>query len=327
MKAIHVTAHGGPEVLRSVEIDDPAPGPGQLAVRVGAVGINFIDTYLRSGLYPSQTPYVPGSEGAGTVIAVGEGVDEGRVGSRVAWSDAPGSYAEIALVTAARAVPVPDEVADPVAASALLQGLTAHYLLDGSAHPQGPGADSPGDTILVHAGAGGVGLVLTQMAAARGIRVITTVSTDAKEELSRAAGASEVLRYGDHVADTVRELTDGTGVAVAYDGVGADTFEQSLRSTRVRGTVVLFGAASGPVPPFDLQRLNGLGSLTVTRPTLANFVADPDEFAWRSGEVMAAVAQGRVEVRVGNSYALADAEQAHRDLEARATTGSIVLIP
>ncbi|GAA1463940.1 quinone oxidoreductase family protein [Williamsia maris] len=327
MKAIHVTAHGGPEVLRSVDVDDPTPGPGQLAVRVGAVGINFIDTYLRSGLYPSQTPYVPGSEGAGTVVAVGEGVDESRVGSRVAWSDAPGSYAEIALVTAARAVPVPDGVSDPVAASALLQGLTAHYLLDGSAHPQGPTADTPGDTILVHAGAGGVGLVLTQMAAARGIRVITTVSTDAKEELSRTAGASEVLRYGDHVADTVRELTDGAGVAVVYDGVGADTFEQSLRSTRVRGTVVLFGAASGPVPPFDLQRLNGLGSLSVTRPTLANFVSDPDEFAWRSGEVMSAVAQGRVDVRVGNSYALADAEQAHRDLEARATTGSVVLIP
>ncbi len=327
MRAIQVSATGGPEVLRSVDVVEPTPGAAQIAVRVGAIGINFIDTYLRSGLYPTQTPYIPGSEGAGVVVAVGRGVDDSRIGERVAWSDAPSSYAEVVIVAAARAVPVPDGITDSVAASVLLQGMTAHYLLDGSAHPRGVTEDHPGDTILLHAGAGGVGLVLTQMAAARGIRVITTVSTDAKEELSRSAGAWEVLRYSDDVPGAVRDLTDGLGVAVAYDGVGADTFEQSLRSTRVRGTVVLFGAASGPVPPFDLQRLNRLGSLSVTRPTLTNFVADDDEFAWRSSEVMAAVSEGRVKVRVGGGYALADAEQAHRDLEARATWGSVVLIP
>ncbi|MBT0568045.1 quinone oxidoreductase [Williamsia sp. CHRR-6] len=327
MHAIHVTRHGGPEVLEHVEIDDPTPGPGQLLVRVGAAGINFIDTYLRAGRYPSQPPYVPGSEGAGVVVGVGSDVDTDRVGTRVAWCEAPGSYAELVTVPAARAVPVPESVDDPTAASVLLQGLTAHYLLDGSAHPTGPTDGNAGDAILVHAGAGGVGLVLTQLAAARGIRVITTVSTDAKAELSRSAGAETVLRYGPDIAEQVRDLTGGAGVRVTYDGVGADTFEQSLAATATRGTVVLFGAASGPVPPFDLQRLNGLGSLSVTRPTLADFIREPREFIWRTREIMDAVASGALTIRVDHRYRLTEAARAHTDLEARRTAGSLVLEP
>lgn len=321
MRAIHVTRHGGPEVLEVVDVDSPVAGPGELLVDVAAAGVNFIDTYFRSGLYPSTPPYVPGSEGAGTVVAVGEGVSDDRIGTRVAWCEASGSYAQQVTVRADRAVAVPDSVDDATAACVLMQGLTAHYLLDGSAHP------AAGDTVLVHAGAGGVGLMLTQLATSAGIRVITTVSTDAKEDLSRGAGATDVLRYGDDVAEKVRDLTDGAGVAVVYDGVGADTFEQSLRAARIRGTVVVFGAASGPVPPLDVQRLNALGSLHVTRPTLAHFIADADEFAWRTGEVMGAVADGRLSVRVGARYPLAQAAQAHTDLAGRATTGSIVLVP
>ncbi|GAA1903839.1 quinone oxidoreductase family protein [Williamsia serinedens] len=327
MRAVHVTRHGGPEVLETVTVDDPTPGPGEVLVRVGGVGVNFIDTYLRSGYYPSEPAYIPGAEGAGTVVAVGDGVSEPAVGTRVAWCDAPGSYAELAVVPARRTVVVPEGVEDAVAASVLLQGCTAHYLLDGVSHPRG-GDDAGGpDTVLLHAGAGGVGLILTRLATARGVRVITTVSNDEKEQLSREAGAAHVLRYGDDVAERVRELTDGRGVVATYDGVGADTFEQSLAATAIRGTVALFGAASGPVPPFDLQRLNGLGSLFVTRPTLAHYIADTDEFARRTSEVMAAVADGRLPMRVDHRYPLDEASQAHADLEGRKTTGSVALIP
>lgn len=321
MRAIEVARFGGPEVLTPVELPAPEPGPGRLLVRTDAVGVNYIDTYFRTGLYPRELPYIPGSEGTGRVVAVGAGVAGVAVGDRVSWAAADGSYAEQVLVPAAVAVPVPDAVPAEQAASALLQGMTAHYLLN-STYPA-----QPGETVLVHAGAGGVGLLLTQLAAAKDVRVITTVSSDEKEALSRGAGAAEVLRYTDDLAEQVRDLTGGEGVAAVYDGVGAATFESSLASLRIRGTLALFGAASGPVPPFDLQRLNPAGSLYVTRPTLAHHVRTREELMWRAGEVFAAVADGTLTVRVGARYPLAQAEQAHRDLEARRTTGSIVLLP
>lgn len=319
MWAIEVTAHGGPEVLEHRQISDPEPGPGEVLVATRAVGVNFIDTYLREGMYPSNPPYVPGSEGAGDIVAVGSGVDPSRIGERVAWADAPASYAELVRVRAPRAVHLPDDVSYEQAAGVMLRGMTAHYLLDGSAHP------SEGDTVLLHAGAGGVGLLLTQMARDKGIRVITTVSTDEKERLSRQAGAAEVLRYSPDLAERVRDLTASDGVAVAYDGVGASTFEASLAATRVRGMIVLFGAASGPVPPFDLQRLNPAGSLSVTRPTLGHFIASDEELNWRAGEVLGAVAEGRLQVDVSATYPLARAADAQTDLAARKTTGSTVL--
>lgn len=290
-------------------------------MRTDAIGINFIDTYFRTGQYPVEVPYVPGTEGTGTVVAVGDEVADFSVGQRVSWSAAPGSYAELVCVPADVAVPVPDGVPAEQAASALLQGMTAHYLLE-STYPA-----QPGDTVLVHAGAGGVGLILTQLASAKGVRVITTVSSDEKEELSRGAGAAEVLRYGDDLAERVRALTGGEGVAAVYDGVGASTFEASLASLRIRGTLALFGAASGPVPPFDLQRLNPAGSLFVTRPTLAHHTRTREELLWRSGDVFAAIADGTLTIRVGATYPLAEAARAHTDLESRRTTGSIVLLP
>ncbi|WP_405493806.1 quinone oxidoreductase family protein [Nocardia sp. NBC_00511] len=321
MRAIEVSEHGGPEVLRSAEVADPQAGPGQLLVRTEAIGVNFIDTYIRTGMYPGPVPYIPGGEGSGVVTAVGAEVTEFAVGDRVAWATAPASYAELVVVPAAVAIPVPDGVPAPVAASALLQGMTAHYLIESVFKP------TPDDAVLVHAGAGGVGLLLTQLLSARGVRVITTVSTDDKEKLSRDAGAAEVLRYEDDIAGRVRELTGGVGVAAAYDGVGKTTFEASLAAVRVRGTIALYGAASGPVPPFDLQRLNPAGSLFVTRPTLAHYVRDRAELTWRAGDIMRAISDGTLHFRIGGSYPLAQAEQAHRDLEARKTTGSIVLVP
>ncbi|OYD70031.1 quinone oxidoreductase family protein [Rhodococcus sp. OK302] len=321
MQAIYVSETGGPDVLTVSEQPDPTPGANDLLVRTEAIGINFIDTYFRMGMYPRNLPYIPGDEGSGVVEAVGTDVTEFSVGDRVAWAAATGSYAEKVVVSAAVAVKVPDGVPAPVAASALLQGMTAHYLAK-STYPI-----QAGDTILVHAGAGGVGLILTQMAVALGARVITTVSSDAKEQLSRDAGASEVLRYDDDIAARVRELTGGDGVAVAYDGVGATTFDASLASVRIRGTVALFGAASGAVPPLDPQRLNASGSLFLTRPTLAHYIRTREEMLWRAGEVFDAIAAGTLNIRVGAEYRLADAAQAHRDLESRATTGSIVLIP
>ncbi|WP_433709889.1 quinone oxidoreductase family protein [Nocardia sp. CA-084685] len=321
MRAIQVSEHGGPEVLNYVEVPDPQIGADQLLVDTEAIGINFIDTYIRTGRYPQAVPYIPGAEGTGVVAEVGANVTEFAVGERVAWAAAPGSYAKRVAVPAAVAVKVPAGVDAPVAASALLQGMTAHYLIESIYKPE------PGETVLVHAGAGGVGLVLTQLAAARGVRVITTVSSDAKEKLSREAGASEVLRYTDDLADRVRALTEGVGVAAVYDGVGAATFEASLASLRVRGMLALFGAASGPVPPFDLQRLNPAGSLFVTRPTLVHYTRDRTELLWRATDIFNAIASGTLHVRIGATYPLAEAEQAHRDLEGRKTTGSIVLLP
>ncbi|MGW4768524.1 quinone oxidoreductase family protein [Nocardia sp. NPDC004278] len=321
MHAIQVSEHGGPEVLNFVEVPDPQIGPDQLLVDTEAIGINFIDTYIRTGRYPQAVPYVPGAEGTGVVAEIGANVTEFAIGDRVAWAAAPGSYAQRVAVPAAVAIKVPDGVDAPVAASALLQGMTAHYLLESIYKPE------PGETVLVHAGAGGVGLLLTQLAAARGVRVITTVSSDAKEKLSREAGAAEVLRYTDDLAERVRALTDGVGVAAAYDGVGAATFEASLAALRIRGMLALFGAASGPVPPFDLQRLSPAGSLFVTRPTLAHYTRDRTELLWRATDILTAIANGTLHIRIGATYPLAEAAQAHRDLEGRKTTGSIVLLP
>lgn len=321
MRAIQVSEHGGPEVLRYTEVPDPQIGPKQLLVDTDAIGVNFIDTYIRTGRYPQSRPYVPGSEGTGRIAAVGADVTEFKAGDRVAWAAAPGSYAERVAVDEAVAIPVPTGIDSPVAASALLQGMTAHYLIESIYKPE------PGEAVLVHAGAGGVGLILTQLLSARGVRVITTVSSDDKEKLSREAGAGEVLRYGDELATQVRELTGGVGVAAVYDGVGAATFEASLASLRVRGMLALFGGASGPVPPFDLQRLSTSGSLFVTRPTLAHYTRDRAELLWRSRDVMNAIADGTLRIRIGATYSLAEAEQAHRDLEGRKTTGSIVLLP
>ncbi|MGQ4616237.1 zinc-binding dehydrogenase [Nocardia sp. R7R-8] len=321
MHAIQVSEHGGPEVLKYVEVPDPRIAPDQLLVDTQAIGINFIDTYIRTGRYPQAVPYIPGAEGTGVVTEVGSAVTGFAVGDRVAWADASGSYAPKVAVPAAVAIRVPDDVEPPVAASALLQGMTAHYLIESVYRPEA------GETVLVHAGAGGVGLILTQLLTARGVRVITTVSSDEKATLSSAAGAAEVLRYGDDLADRVRELTGGVGVAAVYDGVGAATFESSIAALRVRGMLALFGGASGPVPPFDLQRLSSAGSLFVTRPTLGHYIRDRAELTWRAGDVFDAIARGTLNIRIGATYPLADAEQAHRDLEDRKTTGSIVLLP
>jgi NADPH2:quinone reductase len=321
MRAIRIDNTGGPEVMNVVDIPIPTPGPAQLLVRIDAIGINYIDTYFRRGLYPRALPYVPGDEGSGVIEQVGADVTEFAPGHRVAWAAAPGSYAEHVLVDASSAIAVPDGVPADQAASALLQGMTAHYLIE-STYPA-----QRGDTVLVHAGAGGVGLLLTQMAVAKGVNVITTVSTDAKAERSTQAGAAHVVRYEEDIAARVREITDGEGVHAVYDGVGADTFEASLASLRIRGTMALFGAASGPVPPMDPQRLNGAGSLFLTRPTLAHHIRDRAELEWRAGDVFDAMSSGALTVEIGARYALEDAATAHTDLESRRTTGSIVLVP
>ncbi|GAA1760502.1 quinone oxidoreductase [Pseudarthrobacter sulfonivorans] len=320
MHAVVARQSGGPEVLESAEVERPTPGPGQLLIKVAATGVNFIETYQRGGMYKVAYPFTPGSEAAGTVEEVGEGVGGFTVGSRVATAEGQECYAEYTVLDAAKALPVPDGVDLHTAAALPLQGMTAHYLINSSFNVQ------PGHTVLVHAGAGGVGLLITQLLKTRGARVITTVSTDEKEELARAAGADEVLRY-EGFAEAVRQITNGVGVDVVYDGVGKDTFDGSLASLRARGFLVLFGAASGAVPPVDPQRLNAGGSLSLTRPKLADFLANPQERLWRSREVFAAVADGSLNVRIGASYPLAEARRAHEDLEGRRTTGKVLLVP
>jgi NADPH2:quinone reductase len=320
MRAIQVAENGGPDVLKLVELPDPVPGDGELVVRTEAIGVNFIDTYFRTGAYPKPLPYIPGQEGVGIVESSGPGSGFAP-GERVAWAESTGSYSELVVVPAAHAVPVPADLPAEQAASALLQGMTAHYLIN-SVYPV-----TTGDTILMHAGAGGVGLILTQLAVAKGARVIATVSNDTKAELSREAGAFAVLRYHDDIPARVRELTGGDGVAVVYDGVGKDTWEASLKSVRVRGMVALFGAASGKVDPIDPQRLNALGSVFLTRPKLGDYTRNRDELLWRAGDVLNAIVEGTLEIRVGATYPLTQAAQAHRDLEGRKTTGSIVLVP
>lgn len=320
MHAILARQSGGPEVLEFAEVERPTPGPGQLLVKVAATGVNFIETYQRGGMYKVAYPFTPGSEAAGTVEEVGEGVDGFAVGSRVATAEGQKCYAEYTILDADKALPVPDGVDLHTAAALPLQGMTAHYLINSSFRVE------PGHTVLVHAGAGGVGLVITQLLKIRGARVITTVSTAEKEDLSRAAGADEVLRY-EGFADAVRKLTNGVGVDVVYDGVGKETFDSSLASLRTRGFLVLFGAASGAVPPVDPQRLNAGGSLSLTRPKLADFLGNPQERVWRSSEIFGAVADGSLDVRIGGTYPLAEARRAHEDLEGRRTTGKVLLVP
>ena len=319
--AIQISETGGPDVLRYTEIDAPEAGPGQVAVQVTAAGVNFIDIYHRQGVYPLTLPRVLGLEGAGRVIAVGEGVADLRVGDRVAWLDVAGSYAEAAVGSAGKFIPVPDEVADEQAAAVTLQGLTAQVLATDVYRIE------PGDNVLIHAGAGGVGLLLTQIAKIKGARVVTTVSTEDKAALSRAAGADEVLVGYDDFPTKVRDFTGGRGVDVAYDGVGAATFDGSLESIRRRGMMVLFGGASGQVPPFDIQRLNQLGSLKLTRPTVYHFVAERDEMLGRAADVFGWIVDGTLDVRIGGRYPLAEAGRAQEDLAARKTTGKLVLIP
>jgi NADPH2:quinone reductase len=325
MRAIEVPENGGPEVLSYVEKAQPSPGPGEVLIKSEAIGVNFIDTYFRSGSYPRELPFVLGTEVAGTVAAVGDGVTALGVGDRVVTAAASGAYAEFATAPAHLVARVPSAVGLDVAASALLKGMTAHYLIK-SVYPV-----KTGDAVLVHAGAGGVGLILTQWATGLGVRVITTVSTPAKAELSRQAGATDVLDYPGDDAEQfgrrIRALTAGAGVAAVYDGVGASTFDASLASLAVRGTLALFGASSGPVPPVDPQRLNAAGSVFLTRPTLVHFTRTGEEFAWRSGELFDAIVAGSLSVTVSQSYSLADAAQAHRDLQGRKTIGSIVLVP
>ncbi|WP_418277159.1 quinone oxidoreductase family protein [Isoptericola jiangsuensis] len=327
MHAVVARSAGGPEVLSLTELGDPTPGPGQLLVRLAAAGVNFIDTYRRGGVYPMEFPHVVGSEGAGVVEAVGEEVTDFAVGDRVAWASAPGSYAELVVVPASEAVVVPDELDLETAAALPLQGMTAHYLVTSTFEVRA------GHDVLLHAGAGGVGLLLTQLAVARGARVLTTVSNPEKAALSSAAGAAHTIDYarmndiGTELPAVVRDRTDGDGVHVVYDGVGAATFDASLASLRRRGTLVLFGGASGQVPPFDLQRLNGAGSLFVTRPTLAHYTATRSELEWRAGEVFRAAADGDLDVRIGARFPLGDAAAAHAALEGRATTGKVLMIP
>ncbi|HEV7451465.1 MAG TPA: quinone oxidoreductase [Pseudonocardiaceae bacterium] len=322
MRAIQITETGGPEVLRLAELPDPEPGPGQLLVEVAAAGVNYVDTYHRSGAYPMPLPFIPGSEGAGTVTAVGPDTNGVAIGDRVAWATSLGSYAERAVVPAEQALPVPQGVDTETAAGSLLQGMTAHYLTV-SVH-----AVQPGETVLVHAAAGGMGLLLTQLATARGARVIGTVSTPEKARLAREAGAAEVIRYGevDDVAAEVRRLTGGDGVAAVYDGVGASTFDASLASLRPRGILALYGAASGPVPPVDPMRLNSAGSVFLTRPKLADYVPTHEELTWRAGEVFDAIQDGSLLISIGGRYPLAEARRAHEDLQGRRTSGKLLLL-
>jgi NADPH:quinone reductase len=318
MRAVVVTRHGGPEVLEVRDVPEPEPAAGQLLVDVEATGVNYRDIYEREGSYPGTPPLVAGVEGAGTVAALGEGVRDIAVGDRVGWVAAPGSYADRVVVDAERAVPVPDGISSEVAAAALLQGMTAQYLAV-STYPV-----QPGDDVLVHAAAGGVGLLLTQIVTLRGGRVIGTTSTEEKARLAREAGADELIGY-EAFAERARELSDGRGVAVVYDGVGAATFDASLDALRPRGHMVLYGAASGPVAPLDPLRLQAGGSLHLTRPSLQHYAATREELLERAGDVFGWIASGELEVRIGGRYALEEARRAQEDLQARRTTAKLVL--
>ncbi len=323
MKAIRVRETGGPEVLSFEDVDVQEPGPGEARVRLAASGVNYIDTYQRSGLYPKDLPFTLGMEGAGEVDAVGEGVEELSSGDYVAFASAPGSYAEYVVAPVEKLVPFNVTLVEArVAAAIMLQGMTAHYLTHSTFPIQ------EGQTVLVHAAAGGVGLLLCQMAKMRGATVIGTAGTEEKASLAKGAGADEVILYTeqDFVAETER-ITDGEGVHAVYDGVGKETFDGGLDVLRPRGYMVLFGASSGSVPAFDPQTLNQKGGLFLTRPSLTQYTADREELKWRAGSLFSWIGQGNLDVRIGGTYALQDAEQAHRDLEGRKTTGKLLLMP
>lgn len=322
MQAIRVHRPGGPEVLVLEEVPLPEPGPGQVRIKVEAAGVNFLDVYHRMGAYPLPLPMTPGSEAAGIVDAVGPGVEDLKPGDRVAQAMHLGSYAEYQIVPAHRLVRVPDDVSLQDAAAAMLQGMTAHYLAC-STFPLGPGHRA-----LVHAAAGGAGQMLVQVAKLRGATVYGTVSTEEKARVAREAGADEVILYTEvDFEEEIRRLTDGEGVDVVYDSVGRTTFDRSLRCLKPRGYMVLFGQSSGAVPPIDPQVLNQRGSVFLTRPSLAHYTATPEELAARAGDLFTWMREGRVKVRLDRALPLAEAAEAHRLLEGRATTGKLLLIP
>ncbi|WP_038683979.1 quinone oxidoreductase family protein [Rubrobacter radiotolerans] len=323
MQAVRVERTGGPEVLDVQQVAVPEPGPGELLVKVSATGVNYIETYQREGIYPMDLPYTPGSEGAGEVVALGEGVTEFSEGDYVATAAGKGFYAEYAIVPAEAAVEVNVTLVEArIAAAAMLQGMTAHYLT----HSTFPLKE--GHTMLIHAAAGGVGLLVCQMAKMLGARVIGTAGSEEKAELAKGAGADEVILYREvDFAEEVRRLTDGEGVDVVYDSVGKDTFYKSLDCLKVRGTLVLFGASSGPVPPVDLQILNQKGGLYVTRPALGQYTRDREELLWRAGNVLSWIGNGTLDVRIGGTYPLSEARAAHEDLQGRRTTGKLLLLP
>ena len=322
MKAVRVHQHGGPEVMKLEELPTPAPGPGQARVKIEACGVNFIDIYQRSGLYKGALPFALGLEGAGTVEAVGPNVSEVKVGDRVAWTGTPGSYATHNVIPADRLVVLPAKLSFQDGAAAMLQGMTAHYL----SHATYP--LKPGDSCLVHAAAGGVGLLLCQMAKMRGARVIGTVSTEAKAKLAREAGADEVILYTQQDFEAeVKRLTGGKGVNVVYDSVGKDTFDKSLNCLAPRGYLVFFGQSSGPVPPFDVPVLGAKGALFLTRPSLVNYTGTREELLQRAGDVLGWIAAGKLRLRVERTYPVAEAAEAHKALAGRQTTGKILLLP
>lgn len=322
MKAVRFHEFGGPETLRFEDVPEPVPGRGEILVRLAACGVNFIDTYQRSGAYNVPLPHIAGQEGAGEVVALGEGAEGVAVGDHIAYTGVGASYAECVAVPAARAVRLPDGVDDATAAAVILQGMTAHYLAVSTFPLQ------PGHACLVHAAAGGVGLLLTQVAKRRGARVIGTAGTEAKAQLARDAGADEVILYRDQdFAAEVARLTDGAGLQVVYDSVGKDTFEKSLDCLAPRGYLALYGQSSGRVPPVDPQTLNAKGSLFLTRPTLGSYALTREELEWRAGEIFGWVADGSLSVHIGGTFPLAEAAEAHRRLEGRETTGKLLLTP
>jgi len=322
MKAIQILTTGSADVLALRDLPTPTPGPGEALIRIEASGVNFIDTYFREGRYPANLPYTLGQEASGIVESVATGVPDVKPGDRVAWCGIPGTYAEFAVAPASRLVPIPAGVSFNDAAAGILQGITAHYLSHSTY------AIQSGDEVLIHAGAGGTGLLLIQMAKSRGARVFTTVSTEEKAALARQAGADEVIFYTkEDFAARVKDLTNGRGLPVVYDSVGKTTFEQSLQCLRPRGLMVLFGGASGAVPPFDLIRLSTMGSLYVTRPTMRDYIATRADLEARAKDVFDAIANGTLKLRAEHIYPLTDAGQAHRDLEGRKTTGKLLLIP